>query len=188
MPARRVERAAQQVDENVLRRRSGRRQPRRPMYGQGSRRGLRHFAGTPDLADRVVLYRAADVLLALPGPEASKVPALEFAAAARDGAALVLSGCSGTVPLLPGAFPVEPCDESSIQAGLTASRAATDADHAARLHGLRDCVGRYDTYAWARGFLASLRAAPPVSSPGGAGEPGSLCPSRRPDRRTRSAY
>lgn len=114
----------------------------------------------PDLAERVALYLAADVLLATPLREGATATALEFVAAARDDAAVVLSEFSGSAAMLPTAYLVNPNDIDALSSGLRAALTATTAERAQRLRPMRQYVVDYDTYCWARNFLAALRAAP----------------------------
>jgi trehalose 6-phosphate synthase len=121
---------------------------------------VHYLVATPDLAERVALYLAADVLLATPLREGSSTCALEFAACAREDAALVLSEFSGTSAVLPTAFVVNPHDDEAVKAGLLASLTAPSAERAERIRRMRDYVTDYDNYGWARGFLSALRTVP----------------------------
>jgi trehalose 6-phosphate synthase len=118
-----------------------------------------HYAvDTPSLAERVAYYRAADVLVATPLREGTTVAALEFAAAAREGGAVVLSEFSGTATVLRDAFRVNPHDPESVQAGITA--ALSDPAREQRMARMRGYVTDYHTFTWAESFLRTLRATP----------------------------
>jgi trehalose 6-phosphate synthase len=123
---------------------------------------LHYLISRPDLAERVVLYLAADVLLATPLREGSTTCALEFAACAREDAALVLSEFSGTADVLPTAFVVNPHDDEAVKAALLASLMVPIGDRAERMRRMREYVMSYDNYDWAHGFLSALRT---VSAP-----------------------
>jgi trehalose 6-phosphate synthase len=120
---------------------------------------------TPHLAERVAYYRTADVLLATPLREGATTTALEFVAAARDDAAVVLSELSGTASVLPDAYLVNPHDAERVQAGITAALGGTG-QREARLSRMRSYVTTYHTYTWAEAFLRTLRATPrPAAEP-----------------------
>jgi trehalose 6-phosphate synthase len=114
----------------------------------------------PDLAERVTLYRAADVMLATPLSEGVTMPALEFAAAARPDAALVLSEFSGTAGLLPDAYLVNPYDDDQVCAGIVAALEATRQVRTNRMHHMRQYLARYDNDTWATSFLHILASTP----------------------------
>ena len=121
---------------------------------------VHYLVATPDLAERVALYLAADVLLATPLREGSSTCALEFVACAREDAALVLSEFSGTADVLPTAYVVNPHDDEAVNAGLLASLTGPPEERAHRMRCMRDYVTSYDNYAWARGFLSALKTVP----------------------------
>jgi trehalose 6-phosphate synthase len=115
-------------------------------------------AALPDLAERVVLYLTADAMLATPLREGSTTCALEFAACAREDAVLVISEFSGTAAFLSTACVVNPYDDEAVKAGLRAS--APVEQRVQRMRGIRDYVTNYDSFAWARNFLSTLRTVP----------------------------
>jgi trehalose 6-phosphate synthase len=119
---------------------------------------VHYVVDAPNLAERVAYYRSADVLLATPLREGSTMTALEFAAAGRDGAAIVLSELSGTAAVLPGAYRVNPHDPDHVQAGLSAALA--DPAREERMADMRAYVAGFHTFTWAESFLRTLRAAP----------------------------
>jgi trehalose 6-phosphate synthase len=120
-----------------------------------------HFVvDTPSLAERVTLYHAADVLLATPLREGTTTPALEFAAAGRFDAALVLSSLSGTATVLPDAHLVNPHDDEAVQAGLVAALTSSVMQRRERMQRMRAYVAGYHTFTWAEQFLRTLRAVP----------------------------
>jgi trehalose 6-phosphate synthase len=121
---------------------------------------VHYLVATPDLAERVALYLAADVFLATPLREASTTCALEFAVCARDDAALVLSEFSGTAAVLPSAYVVNPHDDLAVSAGLMASLNAPAGEPTERMRRMREYVMNYDNYSWARSFLSALRTVP----------------------------
>ena len=123
---------------------------------------VHYVVDTPNLAERVAYYRAADVLVATPLREGTTVAALEFAAAARDGGAVVLSEFSGTATVLRDAYRVNPHDPDSVLAGITA--ALTDPQREQRMARMRGYVGGYHTFTWAEAFLRTLRATPRFES------------------------
>jgi trehalose 6-phosphate synthase len=126
---------------------------------------VHYIVDTPNLAERVAYYRTADVLLATPLREGATIAALEFAAAAHEDAAVVLSEFSGTASLLADAYLVNPHDADRVQAGLTAALAA-GGQREVRMSRMRSSVTDYHTYAWAESFLRTLRATPrPVADP-----------------------
>jgi len=117
---------------------------------------VHYIVDTPSLAERVAYYRTADVLLATPLREGATTSALEFVAAARDDAALVLSELSGTATVLPDAFLVNPHDADQVQAGITAAL-ASGGQRSARMARMRSYVTSYHTFTWAEAFLRTLR-------------------------------
>jgi trehalose 6-phosphate synthase len=121
---------------------------------------LHTFASAPDLPDRVALYLCADVLLATPTAGVSAMPALEFVAAARDDASLVLSEQARTAASLPDAYLVDGDDPESVLSGLAAAIAASTAERSRRIGTMREYVTHHDVYARVRDYLASLRSAP----------------------------
>ncbi len=122
---------------------------------------VHYIVDTPSLAERVAYYRTADVLLATPLREGATTASLEFAAAARDDAAIVLSEFSGTAAALPDAFLVNPHDPDGVLAGLTAALHAGERG-SERMARMRAYVTGYHTYSWAEAFLRTLRATPKV--------------------------
>jgi trehalose 6-phosphate synthase len=130
------------------------------------RPAVHYIVDTPGLAERVAYYRTADVLLATPLREGSTTAALEFVAAARDDAALVLSDLSGTATVLPDAYLVNPHDRDGVQAGLTAALNAVPGS--GRMTRMRAYVTDYDTYTWADAFLRTLQSIPDNAGAGGA--------------------
>ena len=125
---------------------------------------VHYLVDTPGLAESVALYLAADVMLATPLREGSSPCALEFVGAAREDAALVLSEFSGTATVLPTAYVVNPHDDEAVKAGLLASLTAPPAERTERMRSIRDYVGSYANFAWARGFLTALRSVPARST------------------------
>ena len=123
---------------------------------------VHYMVDTPSLAERVAYYRTADVMLATPLREGSTTCALEFVAAAREKAALVLSELSGTAAVLPDAYLVNPHDAGRVQAGITA--ALSSAQREQRMSRMRSYVTSYHTYTWAEAFLRTLRATPRSSA------------------------
>jgi trehalose 6-phosphate synthase len=119
---------------------------------------IHYIVDTPGLADRVAYYRVADVLVATPLREASSTVALEFVAAARPEAALVLSELSGTAAVLPEAFLVNPHDDNGVRVGLTAALSVDCTARTARMARMREYVTEYHAYTWAESFLRTLRA------------------------------
>jgi trehalose 6-phosphate synthase len=135
--------------------------------GEHSRVGrpaVHYIVDTPSLAERVAYYRSADVLLATPSREGSTTAALEFVAAARDEAALVLSELSGTASVLPDAFLANPHDADGVQAGLTAALASPTVRRE-RMDRMRSYVTGYHISTWTESFLRTLRAMPVRPAP-----------------------
>ena len=122
---------------------------------------VHYIVDTPGLADRVAYYRVADVLLATPLREAASTVALEFVAAARPEAALVLSELSGTAAVLPEAYLVNPHDDDGVRAGLTAALSMEPAARVAKMARMRGYVTEYHAFTWAESFLRTLRATLP---------------------------
>jgi len=144
---------------------------------------VHYIVDTPSLAERVAYYRTADVLLATPLREGTTAPALEFVAAARDDAGLVLSELSGTAAVLPDAYLVNPHDSERVQGGLSAALSASGPE---RLSRMRSYVTSYHTYTWAEAFLRTLRATPrPVATPPSRSRPVPAPHVVRPPRRVR---
>jgi trehalose 6-phosphate synthase len=123
------------------------------------RPAIHYIVDTPSLTERVAYYRTADVLLATPSREGSTTAALEFVAAARDEAALVLSELSGTASALPDSFLVNPHDPDAVLAGVLAALASATARRE-RMDRMRAYVTSYHTFTWAESFLRTLRATP----------------------------
>ncbi len=113
---------------------------------------------TPALPERLAYYRAADVLLATPLREGATTAALEFAAAARANAALVLSELSGSASVLPDAYLVNPHDDAQVQAGLTSALADPPEQRESRMMYMRRHVTEYSANTWAATFLRTLRS------------------------------
>ncbi len=111
-----------------------------------------------DLVERTTLYRAADILLATPICEGTTMAAVEFVAAARPDAALVLSEFSGSASVLTDAYLVNPNDDDQVYAGVLAALAADSDERAKRMHAMRDYVISYHSRGWATRFLEHLRA------------------------------
>jgi len=114
----------------------------------------------PDLAERVALYRAADVLLATPSREGTTISALEFVAAARFESSLVLSSLSGTASVLTDAHRVNPHDDDAVQNALVTALTTSLADRRERMQRMRQYVAQYNTFTWSEQFLRTLRAVP----------------------------
>jgi trehalose 6-phosphate synthase len=126
---------------------------------------VHYIVDIPSLAERVAYYRTADVMVATPLREGATTSALEFAAAARDDAALVLSELSGTATVLPDAYLVNPHDAEQVQAGIAAALASAS-EREARMTRMRAAVSTYHTFTWAEAFLRTLRATPrPTAEP-----------------------
>jgi trehalose-6-phosphate synthase len=123
------------------------------------RPAVHYIVDTPSLAERVAYYRTANVLLATPRREGATTAALEFVAAARDDASLVLSELSGTATVLPDAILVNPHDPEGVLAGLATALHASEV-RSERMARMRAYVTGYHTYSWAEGFLRTLRATP----------------------------
>ena len=117
---------------------------------------VHYLLNSPDLAERVALYQAADLLVATPLREAATIAAAEFALAASEGAALVLSEFTGSVQALTGAFVVNPHDDDSVGQAIVSALSAPPDDRAARMRGMRVRPFDYDNHAWARQFLVAL--------------------------------
>jgi trehalose 6-phosphate synthase len=124
-----------------------------------------HYAvESPDLARRVALYRAADVMMSTPLRDGANLPALEFVAACGSNAALVLSEFSGSANVLTQAYQVNPYDEDQLKSRLLAALTSSEAERAERMNTMRRYLLGYDTQAWMRSFLAALRPMPHVVS------------------------
>ncbi|HEX6872628.1 MAG TPA: trehalose-6-phosphate synthase [Micromonosporaceae bacterium] len=119
---------------------------------------LHYVVDTPTLADRVALYRAADILLATPLREGASVPAMEFVAAARPDSAVVLSQFTGSSALLAEAFLANPYDDDELRTAVSAALVADAGERARRLRSMREFVRGYDNHAWANVFLSALGA------------------------------
>jgi trehalose 6-phosphate synthase len=133
-------------------------------FGRVGRPCVHYVEGSPDLAHRVALYRAADVMMATPLRDGVNLPALEFVAAARNHSALVLSEFSGTANALQSAYQVNPYDDEQLGFGLLAALTASDDERRERMATMRGYVTGYDTRAWTRSFLSALRPVPHVAS------------------------
>jgi len=122
---------------------------------------VHYLLARPDLAERVALYLAADVMLATPLREGATTAALEFAAAARPDSALILSEFSGSASVLPGAHLVNPHDDDAVRNQLRSALHGPEADRVARMAQLRAAVREYDSHTWAGQFLATLAGIAP---------------------------
>jgi trehalose 6-phosphate synthase len=124
-----------------------------------------HFiAACPGIAERVALYRAADLMVATPLRDGANLFALEFAATAQPTGALVLSEFSGSsVALAGGAIVVNPHDEEQLGAALLASLRLGEQERVDRMGVLRRCVTEYDAHTWARNVLGAVNT---VAAPG----------------------
>jgi trehalose 6-phosphate synthase len=127
-------------------------------FGAVGRPCIHYVISRPNLAERVVLYRAADIMLATPQREGATLPALEFAAAARNDAALILSRFSGSAAALSDAYLVNPLDEQEVNAALLGALDATADERATRIRAMRELVRAYDNRSWADGFLRVLKS------------------------------
>lgn len=119
---------------------------------------VHYVLDTPALPERLAYYRAADVLLATPFREGATTAALEFVAAARAEAAIVLSELSGTAAVLPEAYVVNPHDDAAVQAGLTCALTDTAEHRESRMMQLRRHVAEYSAHTWSGTFLRALRS------------------------------
>jgi trehalose 6-phosphate synthase len=123
-------------------------------------RPVMHFiAACPDVAERVALYRAADVMMATPLRDGANLFALEFAATAQPTATLMLSEFSGSsVALAGGAIVVNPHDEEQLGGGLLTSLRLGEEERVNRMSVLRRYVTEYDAHVWARNVLGAVNA------------------------------
>jgi trehalose 6-phosphate synthase len=122
---------------------------------------VHYTVATPDLADRVALYLAADVMLATPLREGATVAALEYVAAARSDAALVLSEFSGTAAVLPHAYVVNPYDDDAVRMGVGRAIAAGHDERADRMRHMRSYTDAYDNHCWAERLVSAVRSSRP---------------------------
>jgi trehalose 6-phosphate synthase len=119
---------------------------------------VHYEVASPTLADRVALYRAADIMLATPLREGSSLSALEYVAARDGDGALVLSEFSGTASALAEAYLINPYDDDQIKDGILGAIAAPPGQRLGRMSVMREYVRGYDNTAWARSFLLALRS------------------------------
>ena len=135
-------------------------------YATVGRPRIHYLVASPDLAERVALYLATDLLLATPLREGASVPALEFVSAARSRSTLLLSEFSGTANVLPDAHIVNPYDDEAVRTGLARALATSPDERAKRMRAMRDYVLGYDNHLWAAQFLAALTSGPrPAGGP-----------------------
>lgn len=130
-------------------------------YAAVGRPCVHYQVARPDLAERVALYLAADLMLATPLREGATMPALEFVAAARNRSALVLSEFSGTAAMLPDAYIVNPYDDDAVRTSIANARTASDNERERRMRKMRDYVLGYDNHVWAGQFLSALTSGQP---------------------------
>ena len=115
-----------------------------------------------DLAQLVVLYRIADVMLVTPWRDGMNLVAKEYIASRLDGSGtLVLSEFAGAAEALTEALLVNPYDTIALRDVIVKAAAMTDGDRAEvrrRMAALRNEVRTHDVHAWVNGFLESLDA------------------------------
>jgi trehalose 6-phosphate synthase/phosphatase len=122
-------------------------------YGSAAHQPVVLLRSELDLASRVALYQAADLLVAGRRPRV----ALEFVAAARAGAGMVMSSRN------PAAALTEPYlvgdDPRALAPTIASAMGASEEERVIRMSAMRERVADYDTAAWAAQFRSSLAAA-----------------------------
>ncbi|HEY9228487.1 MAG TPA: trehalose-6-phosphate synthase, partial [Gemmatimonadaceae bacterium] len=115
--------------------------------------------------DLVVVYRAADVMVAAPISDMTPF-AHEFVASRADGSGALVLG-RGTGPATPprGAVIVDGDDEFAVFLGLRHAAKMTRGEEERRMRRLRSCVTAHDVVAWPRGRLESLASATASAAP-----------------------
>ncbi|HWH02002.1 MAG TPA: trehalose-6-phosphate synthase, partial [Pilimelia sp.] len=112
-----------------------------------------------DLAERVALYLAADVLTVTGLSEDPCLVGKEYAAARTGGdGAVVRSSLTGAEADLPGAYRVNPHDGEALRETVLTALRSDPADRAARLRSMQAAVHRRDAARWAAELLTALTA------------------------------
>jgi trehalose 6-phosphate synthase len=110
-----------------------------------------------DLAQLVVLYRIADVMVVTPWRDGMNLVAKEYLASRLDGSgSLVLSEFAGAADALDEAILVNPYDTVALRDAIVAAVDMERSEMRRRMGILRDEVRTHDVHAWVQGFLDSL--------------------------------
>jgi hypothetical protein len=128
-----------------------------------SRYGRHYLLDAPNLAERVALYQAADLLVAT-DPSAGPT-AMEFIVGAGPRGALVLGIGTGLGEALPGARLVDPDDPRSLPAAILSTLDWSESERSSRMRTMRAYPTRYDNHAWARHFVMAVHTNPPWPPP-----------------------
>jgi trehalose 6-phosphate synthase/phosphatase len=137
-------------------------------YGKPARSPVHCLDRNLSADELLALYRAADVMLAMPLRSGMSLAAKEYAAARVDEAGvLVLSEFAGAAAELDAALLVNPYDLAGTAACLRRALRMSDAEQRVRMRKLRAAVKANPLRAWADGFLddlASLETSRTVAS------------------------
>jgi trehalose-6-phosphate synthase len=126
-------------------------------HGEVGRPALQYQHRTPDQAELIALYSAADVLWATPLQAGTSLPAQEYIATRADNSGVViLSEFCGAVEELVGADHANPYDVNDLRrAALHALRDGSP-DRRRRMAAMRRHVQTHDVHHWAGTLLATL--------------------------------
>lgn len=128
-------------------------------FGEVGRTPVHYLHRSFSMPELVALYRAADVMLVTPVRDGMNLVAKEYAAARVDErGALVLSELTGAAHELRGALQVNPYDVEGLKDTVVRALALSEEEQGRRMAALRRVVERHTVHAWARSFLAGLRA------------------------------
>lgn len=112
-----------------------------------------------DLAQLVVLFRIADVMVVTPWRDGMNLVAKEYLASRLDGSgALVLSQFAGAADALDEAILVNPYDTLALRDAIVTAVEMDRAEMRRRMASMRDEVRTHDVHAWVEGFSSSLGA------------------------------
>jgi trehalose 6-phosphate synthase len=128
-------------------------------YGRLGVPAVHYLNRSFDQVELAALYRAADVMVVTPLRDGMNLVAKEYVAARVDhGGALVLSEFAGAASQLRQAYLVNPHDLDGLKETLVRALEADPLDAARRMRVMRRHLRTHDVQAWARAYLAALRA------------------------------
>jgi trehalose 6-phosphate synthase len=127
------------------------------LYGAVGRTPVHYLQSAPDLAERVALYLAADLLVATPLRQVTSLAALEYVAAGPPTGGLVLSEFGATAQVLPGAWMVNPFQPHEVATTIRAATAAAPDERRCRIAAMRRYVAGYDHRIWLETFAGAVR-------------------------------
>lgn len=126
-------------------------------YGTIGRQVVHYTNRAMDFAEKIALYRAADIMLVTPLSDGMNLVAKEYVASRTDNrGVLVLSEFAGAAAELTDALLVNPNDLDDLGNAIVRAVRMSPVEQARRMEAMRGHLRSHDIQAWISGFLTGL--------------------------------